>query len=217
GGPGVQAARARRGQRHRPAGATAAEDGGRDRDRASHGTRAAGAGDRGSGRRGPQRGRPATPARARPRARRARSQRRRRRARVRGGTDLWSAERKRAPPGWARLDYLTYSIRPQVQGFDDVSLVETLGMQRVTVESARALSGGLPVVGGPVTLRPRGADPDPRQSSLFCAAWTIGSLKQLALARAEAVTYHEAFGPDGLADAEPFAVYRALAEARLLA
>jgi hypothetical protein len=135
---------------------------------------------------------------------------------VGGGTDGWFAEINRDPPDPASLDYLTYSVTPQVHAFDDISLVETLEMQRLTVDSARALAAGKPIVVGPVTLRPRGADPDPRQGSLFCAAWTIGSLKQLALARADAVTYHEAFGPNGVAAGDPFPVYQALAEVQRL-
>jgi hypothetical protein len=97
--------------------------------------------------------------------------------------------------------------------FDDEALLETLAVQGTTVDSARALGGGRPVVVGPIMLMPpvggaTGEDPgfgegiDPRQRSLFCAAWTLGSLKQFALAGADAVTYFEAFGPRGLIEAD---------------
>jgi D-apionolactonase len=51
------------------------------------------------------------------------------------------------------------------------------------------------------TLR---ADPsiDPRQASLFGAAWTVGSIRALAEGGARSVTYYEASGPRGLMAAE---------------
>ena len=69
--------------------------------------------------------------------------------------------------------------------------METLSAQAATVECARRISGGRPVVVSPVTLKarfnvvatgpippvPRGELPpqvDARQMSLFAAAWTAG-------------------------------------------
>jgi hypothetical protein len=130
---------------------------------------------------------------------------------VGGGTALWFAELNRDPPDPSVLDFIAYGLSPQLHLFDDADVMETLAVQGMTVASARALTGGLPVVIGPVMLMPQvggavGGDTeipgtDPRQRSLFCAAWTIGSLRQLALAGAHAVTYFEAFGPRGLIQA----------------
>ena len=115
------------------------------------------------------------------------------------GTALDFAEINREASALGRLDAIAYSIDPQAHATDDRSLVETLETQAETVESARALSGGLPVVVGPVTLGPRrGPGVDPRHASLFGAAWTVGSLRRLAQAEAEAVTYFETTGPRGV-------------------
>ena len=43
------------------------------------------------------------------------------------------------------IDFATYSINPQVHAFDDLSVMETLGAQGPTVESARAIVGDRPI------------------------------------------------------------------------
>ena len=71
----------------------------------------------------------------------------------------------------------------------------------------------------PITLRPRfnpnATDPakqsedlssaaDPRQSTLFCAAWTAGSLARLLpLNRVESLTFYETSGPRGVMTSDP--------------
>lgn len=92
---------------------------------------------------------------------------------------------------------MTYSVNPQVHAFENIDLVETLLTQAVTVESAHAFSGGLPVMVSPVTLKmrsnPNATGPaqdalpgtlppsvDSRQMALFGAAWTVGSIRSLA-------------------------------------
>ena len=117
-----------------------------------------------------------------------------------GGTDLSFAESNRSHRDAAGFDFLAYPISPQVHASDERSLVENLSAQADTVRSARAFSDGLPVVVTPVTLRPR-SDPgpaDPRQRSLFCAAWTVGSLKRLAHAGMDSVTFYETVGRRGV-------------------
>ena len=78
-------------------------------------------------------------------------------AAVGGGsrTDFAQLNMQPALIPFAELDFVTYAINPQVHAFDDLSIVETLGVQAATVESARALAGDRPVVVGPITLRPR--------------------------------------------------------------
>lgn len=130
-----------------------------------------------------------------------------------GGTDGWFAELNRDRPGTSAMDGLVYSVTPQVHTFDEESIVQSLEAQPETVSTAASFSSGLPILVGPVTLRPR--DPietegfsddvsslpfsvDPRQSSLFAAAWTVGSISALAQAGAASLTYYETVGCRGI-------------------
>lgn len=135
------------------------------------------------------------------------------------GTNAYFTELNRGRPPVEVLNYVAYSINPQVHAFDNRSLVETLAAQAQTVESARAFCGAVPIAVTPVTLKPRfnpdatgtadgpaaGELPpevDPRQMSLFGAAWTLGSLKYLAESGAEQVTYYETTGWRGVMETE---------------
>ncbi len=111
-----------------------------------------------------------------------------------------------------------FSLNPQVHAFDDLSLIENLEGQPEVIQSARQFCGtGLYV--SPVTLRPRSnpaADTlpheasdrlpfsvDPRQRTLFGAAWTVGSLARLFPASGiESLTYYEAIGWKGVMESE---------------
>ena len=132
-----------------------------------------------------------------------------------GGTNLYFAELNRSRPTPAGFDAVAYSINPQVHATDERSLVENLEAQRETVESARSFCGDVPIAISPVTLKPRfnpdavGPEPAPqagelpnavdaRQMSLFAAAWTLGSIKQLAEGGAASVTYYETTGWRGI-------------------
>jgi hypothetical protein len=139
-----------------------------------------------------------------------------------GGTDAYFTELNRNRPPAQALDLICYSINPQVHAFDNLSLMETLPVQATTVESARLLSAGRPIAVSPITLRPRfnpnatsaatGADAtssdqlpsqvDPRQMSLFGAAWTVGSLKAMAESGVDRVTYYETVGWRGVMETE---------------
>lgn len=131
------------------------------------------------------------------------------------GTDVYYAEFNRFTPPSGNLDFVCYSINPQVHAFDLSSLTETLGAQRETVESACVLAPEKEVVVSPVTLRPRynpnatAAAPaplpeqlppevDPRQMSLYAAGWTVGSIAHLAAGGAAAITYYETTGWRGV-------------------
>jgi hypothetical protein len=132
-----------------------------------------------------------------------------------GGTEIYFTELNRTRPEHGSWDGVCYSISPQIHAFTDVDVVENLDAQAETVRSARALCGDKPVVVSPVTLRRRvnfhaagdsqpdmpGELPDSvdvRQSALFGAGWTAGSLKYLAEAGASAVTYYETTGWRGV-------------------
>lgn len=159
-----------------------------------------------------------------------------------GGTDAYFTELNRERPPDDARDGVCYSINPQVHAFDNLSLIETLAAQAATVTSARRFVGDTPIAVTPVTLRPRfnpnatgpEADPapgalppavDPRQMSLFAAAWTTGSLKYLAESGAASVTYYETVGWRGVVESDGgspapfpslpggvFPVYHALAD-----
>jgi hypothetical protein len=145
------------------------------------------------------------------------------------GSDAFFAELNRGRPDPAAADLVVFSINPQVHAFDEASIVETIDAQEEAVRSARALAEGRGVVVSPVTLRMRwnpnatapvpeaealAAACDPRQTSLFTAAWTVGSLRALAAGPVAAATYYELAGPRGILDrGGVFPVYHVLADA----
>ncbi len=142
------------------------------------------------------------------------------------GTDAFFTELNRGRPDTAKLDAVTYSINPQVHAFDNLSLTETLPAQAVTVDTAYHFCGnddrsadGIGVCISPVTFRMRwnpnatGPEPatpagelpsrvDPRQLSLFGAAWTLGSIKYLSLSGVRSATCFETAGWYGMIERE---------------
>ena len=133
-----------------------------------------------------------------------------------GGTNAYFAELNRSRPT-ARFP-TAFSINPQVHAFDDLSLIENLEAQPETIHSARQIcASGIYV--SPITLRPRSnpnattltvepsdclpSSVDPRQRTLFGAAWTVGSLARLLpVVGIESLTYYETIGWKGLMEAE---------------
>jgi hypothetical protein len=132
-----------------------------------------------------------------------------------GGTNAYFTELNRNRPDPAPLDGVCFSVNPQVHAFDNGSLAENAAAQADVVRSARKLFPGKTVHVTPVTLKPRfnpaatGPEPppapgelprqvDPRQMSLFGAGWTLASLKYLAEAGADSVTYYETTGWRGV-------------------
>jgi D-apionolactonase len=147
------------------------------------------------------------------------------------GTDVYFAEFNRFTPASDNLDFVCYSINPQVHAFDLSSMTETLGAQRETVESACVLAPEKEVVVSPVTLKPRynpnatAAAPeplpgqlppevDPRQMSLYAAGWTVGSIANLAAGGASSITYYETTGWRGVIQGDRDPVLPGLFHAR---
>jgi hypothetical protein len=143
------------------------------------------------------------------------------------GTDGFFAELNRNRPTLEGLDLLCYSVNPQVHATDTLSLVESLEAQRETVTSARHFARGRGVAVGPVTLKMRNnpaarhpcqtpvGEADPRQTGLFGAAWTLGSLGNLAAGGAHSVTYFETRGWKGIGPRDlrrVFPLYHVLAD-----
>ena len=132
-----------------------------------------------------------------------------------GGTNANYAEVNRSRPHPQDLDFLCYSVNPQVHGCDNSTLVEALEAQASTVISTKQWAGGRPISVTPITLRARfnpyrrdtESSPnhdfvppsvDERQASLFAACWTLGSLKYLAESGAGSLTYFETQGWRGV-------------------
>ena len=132
-----------------------------------------------------------------------------------GGTNANFCELNRFRPDGTGEDGIVYSINPQIHAFDELSLAENIAGQAETVQTALTYGGGRPVIVSPVTLKPRfnsvattpkpdlapGELPpqvDPRQMSLFAAAWTVGSLKHLMESGVAAITYYETTGWRGV-------------------
>ncbi len=140
-------------------------------------------------------------------------------AAIGGGTNADFYQLNQCRPRVENLDFVSFSINPQVHASDDFSLVETPSAIPYPIESAKRFFGGLPVVVSPITLKPRfnpvavtvaeelgqGGLPsqvDARQMSLLGAAWTLASLKGVAQGGASSVTYYETTGWRGLMETE---------------
>jgi hypothetical protein len=136
-----------------------------------------------------------------------------------GGTDLYFCELNRTRPRAEAMEGVFYALMPQMHAFSDLDIMENLEAQGDTVSSARALAGGKAVIVSPVTLKGRFAyrtasaeiedtpagnelpdSVDTRQATNVGAAWTAGSLKFLAEAGADSVTYYETTGWRGVVE-----------------
>jgi hypothetical protein len=126
--------------------------------------------------------------------------------------DLYQLNLQRPP---ADADFICWSMNPQVHASDNASIAETPAAAAEQVASVRACFPGVPLVVSPVTLRPRfnpvAAGParpvppgelppavDPRQLTLFGAAWTLGMLAALAPAGLAGLTFFETTGWRGV-------------------
>jgi hypothetical protein len=126
--------------------------------------------------------------------------------------DFYQLNQFRVP--YSECDAICWSANPQVHAFDNASIIETLEAHRAPVESAKVHFPGKPLIISPVTLRPRfnpvatsdevedvdrlPPSVDPRQMSLFCAGWTIGSINAFSSAGVDSLTYFETIGWKGL-------------------
>jgi hypothetical protein len=117
------------------------------------------------------------------------------------------------------LDFICFSMNPQVHSTDDSAIIENLPAQAMCVESALQMSCQKPVIISPITLKPRfnpvattavietdentlPTSVDPRQMSLFAAGWLIGSLHYLLHSQISSLTYFETVGWKGVMENE---------------
>lgn len=134
------------------------------------------------------------------------------------GTDANFTELNRTRPPQTGIDFVSYSLNPQVHAVADVDLMENMIPLASTARDARHFSD-VPVVVSPLTLKRRGgssANPDgatpqtnelptpvdPRQMSLVGAVWTLGTFKYLAESGVMAATYYETTGWRGVMERE---------------
>jgi len=134
--------------------------------------------------------------------------------RIGGGTYAYYAELNRSEELEEVMDYITFSICPQVHAFDNLTLAENLKGQEYAVKDAKN-KFSKPVGIGPVTLKQRmifvatedtgdsaelaaTEHHDPRQTTAFAALWTLGSMLAMAKIGAKSVTYYETTGNAGI-------------------
>jgi len=135
-------------------------------------------------------------------------------ASIGGGTDEFFTELNRHRTPATELDFLSFSVNPQVHAVDIATMTENLQTMSQVVDSCRKFSNGKGIHVGPVTFKmrknpnatstsvvPAGTLPDgvdPRQLSLYGAGWTLGCFKYLAESGPEAITFFETCGWKGI-------------------
>ena len=130
---------------------------------------------------------------------------------VGGGTDAHFTELNRSHLDVQDLDFVSYSLNPQVHANDDASVMENAAAHEGTVITAKH-KFKKPVYVSPVTLKMRyntdSTDKgneivlppaDARQHTNFSAAWTLASLKSFIESDVSSVTYFETVGERGIA------------------
>lgn len=138
------------------------------------------------------------------------------------GTHAFFVAVNRQTPPLQTVDFISYAISPQAHAIDNLTVMENTAAQFDTVRDARHWTPNVHV--SPITLRPRfnpdakSDDPkpathqmpfstDPRQMSLFGAAWTVASLKNLIQAGAHSLTYYETVGEQGIVQGDRPSAY----------
>jgi len=138
-----------------------------------------------------------------------------------GGSLSFFTELNRKRPPVELLDFVSHCTCPIVHAADDLSVMETLEALPHIVRSTRAFIGqdkayrigpstigmrhnpyGARVMNNPANQRIAMTDRDPRQTSLFAAAWMIGYVAATAEARLQSLTVSSLTDRLGLASAK---------------
>ncbi len=130
------------------------------------------------------------------------------------GTNAFFTQLNRSRLPSEDLDYLVYSINPQVHAFDNDSLVETTFSVPYTIKTVREFSENKPVNISPITLKMRWnpdatekispennqfpENVDPRQMSLFAATWLVGLLNNILPEEPKTISFFETVGMKGI-------------------
>jgi D-apionolactonase len=153
-----------------------------------------------------------------------------------GGVLTYFTELNRKRPPVELLDFVSHCTCPIVHAADDLSVMQTLEAMPSITRSARAIMGkdkaywigpstigmrqnpyGSRVMDNPENRRITMTDHDPRQTSLFAAAWMIGYAAVTRVAHLEVLTVGALTGPLGLASRDGVAYYPAFYSAQGLA
>jgi D-apionolactonase len=132
--------------------------------------------------------------------------------RVGAGTSTFFADINSHREHFAGMAVLGFPLSPQVHACDDKSVMHNIGGQAVVLRTIASFAPKARVHVGPISLIPASgpyaagrnaraglADSvDPRQGSLFAAAWTVGSLAELIEGGAASATYFDLAGQRGL-------------------
>ena len=133
-----------------------------------------------------------------------------------GGMLTYFTELNRKRPPVELLDFVSHCTCPIVHAADDLSVMQTLEAMPSITRSARAIMGkdkpywigpstigmrqnpyGSRVMDNPENRRITMTDHDPRQTSLFAAAWMIGYAASTAEAHLQVLTVGALTGPLG--------------------
>lgn len=128
-------------------------------------------------------------------------------------TDLYQYQ---LDPIQSGIDFLCWSMNPQVHASDDYSLAESPTGAWEQTQGMRHMTSGMPISISPITLKPRfnpveiatqkqatdslPSSVDPRQMSLLGAAWTVGMLKAASESGCASATLFEAAGWKGFSE-----------------
>jgi D-apionolactonase len=153
-----------------------------------------------------------------------------------GGVLTYFTELNRKRPPVELLDFVSHCTCPIVHAADDLSVMQTLEAMPSITRSARAIMGkdkaywigpstigmrqnpyGSRVMDNPENRRITMTDHDPRQTSLFAAAWMIGYVAVTGDAHLEVLTVGSLTGPLGLTSNDGVAYYPAFYAAQGLA
>ncbi len=135
-------------------------------------------------------------------------------AKIGGGSNQYFAELNRHRIQAEVLDFMAFPSTPQAHLVDNRTMNENMEGCAGAVITAKNFTEGKPVHVSPLTILYREdphknnsadmfmdqlpSDVDPRQMSLFLAAWTLGSIKYLGEAGAAGITLYETTGWKGI-------------------
>lgn len=126
------------------------------------------------------------------------------------------------------IDFVSLSFDPQEHAFDDLTILENIGTLPHVIRSAKSIYGeSMAVQISPLALRkrfnPYATNPDdlfipeerkadPRQSETLCAVWAFGSIIGLTKGGAQAITFFQTAGRQGVvsSEGEAYPVYEVL-------
>ncbi len=148
--------------------------------------------------------------------------------RIGAGTDFGFTEVNRNRFDPSGLDFISFTVNPQMHASDDLTIIENIETQEEMIRSAKVIFGeSMAIHISPLTLRmrvnPNATNPqkkrnsgselfDPRQVTTFAGAFTLGSLKALSVGGCSSVTLYQDTGALGIVSdtGKAYPIYDAL-------